>query len=83
MPPQREWVFTRLDTGAKVGVKYNLVIILPIPTPGRIAMGKKMAAGEATPEEAADYIEYWNARAMFTLDNADAIDGFISVKVYE
>ena len=83
MPPAREWVFTRLDTGATVGVKYNLVIILPIPTPGRIAMGKKMAAGEATAEEAADYIEYWNARAIYTLDNADVIDGFITVKVYE
>ncbi len=83
MPPAREWIFTRLDTGAKVGVKYNLVIILPIPTPGRIAMGKKMAAGEATPEEAADYIEYWNARAMFTLENSDVIDGFITVTTYE
>ncbi len=82
LPPMREWIFTRLDTGAKVGVKFNLVIITPIPSPGRIAMGKKMAAGEATPEEAADYIQYWNDRAMFVFDKAD-MDGFFYVKVYE
>jgi hypothetical protein len=83
LPPMREWVFTRLDTGEKVGVKFNLMIILPIPTPGRVAMGKKMAAGEATPEEAADYYEYWNDRAKFVLDKSDTIDGFFPVKVYE
>jgi len=82
LPPMREWIFTRLDTGTKVGIKFNLVIITPIPTPGRIAMGKKMAAGEATAEEAADYIKYWNDRAIFVLDNAD-MAGFFSVKIYE
>jgi hypothetical protein len=83
LPPFREWIFTRLDTGTKVGVKFNLVIILPIPTPGRVAMGKTMAAGEATPEEAADYYEYWNDRAIFVLENADTIDGFFPVTTYE
>ena len=83
LPPMREWIFTRLDTGAKVGVKFNLAIILPIPTPARTAMGKKMAAGEATPEEAADYIQYWNDRATFVLNNADSIDGFFTVTIYE
>ena len=82
LPPAREWIFTRLDTGAKVGVKFNLVIILPIPTPARTEMGKKMAAGTATPEEAADYQKYWNDRAKFVLDNAD-LDGFFTVTVYE
>jgi hypothetical protein len=82
LPPMREWIFTRLDTGAKVGIKFNLVVITPIPTPGRIAMGKKMAAGEASPEEAADYIQYWNDRAIFVLENAD-MDGFFTVTVYE
>jgi hypothetical protein len=82
LPPMREWIFTRLDTGAKVGVKFNLVIITPIPTPGRIEMGKKIAAGTATPEEAADYQKYWNDRAIFVLENAD-MDGFFSVKIYE
>jgi hypothetical protein len=83
LPPMREWVFTRLDTGAKVGVKFNLVVITPIPTPGRVAMGKKMAMGEATPEEAADYIQYWNERAMFVFENADTLDGFFTVTIYE
>jgi hypothetical protein len=83
LPPMREWIFTRLDTGKKVGVKFNLVVILPIPTPARTAMGKKMAAGEATAEEAADYIQYWNDRAKFVLDNADSLDGFFTVTVYE
>jgi hypothetical protein len=82
LPPMREWVFTRLDTGTKVGVKFNLVVITPLPTPARQAMGKKMAAGEATPEEAADYIQYWNDRAIFVLDNAD-MDGFFTVTIYE
>ncbi|MFZ5821459.1 MAG: hypothetical protein ACOYYJ_16300 [Chloroflexota bacterium] len=82
LPPMREWVFTRLDTGAKVGVKFNLVIILPIPTPARTEMGKKMALGQATPEEAADYQKYWNDRAIFVLENAD-LDGFFTVTVYE
>jgi hypothetical protein len=82
LPPMREWIFTRLDTGERVGVKFNLVVITPLPTPARQAMGKKMAAGEATPEEAADYIKYWNDRAIFVLDNAD-MDGFFTVKIYE
>jgi hypothetical protein len=82
LPPMREWIFTRLDTGTKVGVKFNLVVITPLPTPARQAMGKKMAAGEATPEEAADYIQYWNDRAIFVLDNAD-MDGFFTVTIYE
>ncbi len=82
LPPMREWIFTRLDTGEKVGVKFNLVVILPIPTPARVEMGKKMAAGEATDEEATEYYEYWNDRAEFVLDNAD-MDGFFTVTIYE
>ncbi|KAF0106742.1 MAG: hypothetical protein FD146_2334 [Anaerolineaceae bacterium] len=83
LPPMREWIFTRLDTGAKVGVKFNLVIITPIPTPARVEMGKKMALGQATPEEAADYIKYWNDRALFVFENADTIDGFFTVTIYK
>ncbi len=50
--------------------------------PGRTAMGKKLAAGEATVEEAIDYYKYWNDRAFYVLDNAD-MDGFFTVKIYE
>lgn len=82
-PPQLEWIFTRLDNGAKVGVNFNLSVITPIATPERQEMGKKMAAGTATPEEAAKYYEYWNARAKFVFTNADTLDGFFNVKVYD
>lgn len=82
-PPQLEWIFTRLDNGAKVGVNFNLAVITPIATPERQAMGKKMAAGEASPEEAADYYKYWNDRAKFVFENADSLDGFFNVKVYQ
>lgn len=81
LPPMREWIFTRLDTGEKVGVKFNLAIIMPLPTPARIEMGKKVALGQATPEEAADYIEYWNDRARFVFENQD-VDGFFTVTDY-
>ena len=81
LPPMREWIFTRMDTGKKVGVKFNLVVITPIPTPGKVAMGKKLAAGEATPEEAAEYYQYWNDRATFVIEKAD-MDGFFIVKEY-
>lgn len=81
LPPMREWIFTRMDTGKKVGVKFNLVVITPIPTPGKVAMGKKLAAGEATPEEAADYYQYWNDRATFVIEKSD-MDGFFIVKEY-
>jgi hypothetical protein len=80
-PPMREWVFTRLDTGVSVGVKFNLAVITPIATPERVAMGQKLAQGLATPEEAAAYIEYWNARARFVFDNADTLDGFFTVTI--
>jgi predicted hydrocarbon binding protein len=81
-PPMMEWVFTRLDTGAKVGVKFNLMVITPIATPEQQEMGKKMAAGEATPEEMEAYYKYWNDRAKFVLDNADTLEGFFTVTVY-
>ena len=44
MPPHREWIFTRTDTGARVGVKFNLAVITPLATPERQAMGRKLAA---------------------------------------
>ncbi|MCU0488947.1 MAG: hypothetical protein MUE67_08355 [Anaerolineales bacterium] len=82
-PPQREWIFTRTDTGASVGVKFNLAVITPIATPERVEMGKKLALGQATPEEAADYVKYWNDRAIFVLENADSLDGFFLVTTYK
>jgi len=60
-----------------------LVIITSIPTPAHQALGVKMVTGEATPEEAADYFEYWNDRALFVFENADTLDGFFTVTTYE
>ncbi|MCL4823788.1 MAG: hypothetical protein KJZ57_06170, partial [Anaerolineales bacterium] len=36
-----------------------------------------------SPEEAADYYKYWNDRAKFVFENADSLDGFFNVKVYQ
>ena len=41
-----------------------------------------MAKGLATPEEAEDYYQYWNDRAIFVLENQD-MDGFFTVRVIE
>ncbi len=82
-PPMMKWIFERTDNGKKVSVQFNLAVITPIATPERVAMGKKMALGQATPEEAADYIKYWNERAQFVLDNADTLDGFFTVTPVE
>jgi hypothetical protein len=41
-----------------------------------------MATFQATPEEAADYIQYWNDRAIFVLENQD-MKGFFTVTVYD
>jgi len=85
--PQKEWIFERLDPSngevvKKVGVKYNLTMIRPPSTPDRTAMDAKMALGKATPEEASDYIEYWNERVEFIFKNADTLPGFFTVTKY-
>ncbi len=78
-PPKMIWVFKRIDTGAQVGVSYNLSMIQPPATPERGKMAAKMARGEAAPEEAGEWIEYWNARVIFILKNADTLEGFFTV----
>ena len=85
--PQKEWIFERINTSTgevvkKVGVKYNLTLIQPPSTPDRLAMGTKMALGQATPQEAADYIKYWNERVDFVFENADTLPGFFTVTEY-
>lgn len=79
-PAQMVWIFERIDTGAKVGVNYDVTKVMPPATPERNAMSAKMAASTATEEEAADWIKYWNDRAMFVLENADTLDGFFTVQ---
>jgi len=41
------------------------------------------SAGEATQDEVADYIQYWNDRARFVFENADSLEALFTVKVYD
>jgi hypothetical protein len=79
-PPARMvWAFRRTDTGAQVGVQYDLSMIQPPGTPERNEMAAKLARGEATPEEAREWVEYWNARVRFIFENADTLKGLFTV----
>jgi hypothetical protein len=42
-------------------------------------MAAKLAKGEATQEEAKEWVEYWNARVRFIFENADTLVGFFTV----
>ena len=79
-PPMMKWIFERTDTGKRVSVQYKINLIQPPATPYWTELGKKMALGSATPEEASAYIEYWNARAVFVFENADTLNGFFVVE---
>jgi hypothetical protein len=78
-PAKMAWIFERTDTGVRVAVKYDLSRIKPAATQERTEMGAKVSKGLATPEEAREWREYWNARARFVLENGDA-PGLFSVE---
>ena len=78
-PPKMVWIFKRIDTGAQVSVSCNLSLVQPPATPERGKMAAKMADGKATPEEAGEWIEYWNARVKFIFKNADTLEGLFTV----
>ncbi len=80
---QVEWVWERLDTGKKVGVVYNLLLIQPEVTKEWEALGKKVADGLATEEEIAKHTTYWQVRAPFVFANARTMPGLITVRVIE
>jgi len=80
-PPLLQWIFTRVDTGESVSVNFNLMMVQPPNSEERVAMGKKMATGQATEEEAAEYIQYWNDRVIFIFENADTLEGLFTVTV--
>jgi hypothetical protein len=82
-PPLLEWIFERTDTGERVSVNFNLMMVQPPVNEERVAMGKKMATGQATEEEAAEYIQYWNDRVIFIFENADTLEGLFTVSVLE
>jgi hypothetical protein len=82
-PPMMEWIFTRTDSGKRVGVMFNVMAVQPLATEERVAMGVKMASGKATAEEVTNYVKYWNDRVDFIFENADTMDGLFTVKVYD
>ena len=52
----REWIFTRLDTEMRLGIKFNLAVITPLSTLERQETGKKMAAGDGLKGQLFDHI---------------------------
>lgn len=79
LPVKMQWVFERNDTHKKVGVVYNIGMIQPAGSPYWTALGVKMAKGDVTPQEKAEYVKWWNARAKFVFQNADKLEGFFTV----
>lgn len=80
-PPMMLWVFERIDTGARATVRYNLGMIQPPATRERGQMGARVARGEATPEEVAEWQTYWNDRVTFLFENADTLPGLFTVEI--
>jgi hypothetical protein len=78
-----ELIFTRTDTGIRVGVTCNVMAVQLLAAEERLTMGVKMASGSATADEGSDYVKYWNERVDFIFEDADSMDGLFTVKVYE
>jgi len=77
-----EYVFERTDTGRKVGVVYNMTMVVPVSTPEIAALYPGLVAGTLTAEENATFVTWWNDRAINTLVNEDQ-EGFLRVRVIE
>ncbi len=83
-PPMMQWIFTRTDNHRKVAAKWNIKLVQPPMSEEIIAVpGKRLAAGELTPEESAAFIKKWNDAANFVLQNADTLDGLVTVTSLE
>jgi len=72
-PPTLVWVFERIDTGKKVGVKFAVTNVQPQPTAERQEMSGKLVDGTATDEERADWVKYWNSRNDYVFEHADEL----------
>ncbi len=78
-PPNQpfvDWIFERIDTGVEVCIRFMVGGpngIQPPADANRRLMGAKVASGEATAEEAADYVDWWNSRIEYVFDNADTL----------
>lgn len=80
-PPNMEWIFTRLDTGASVAVAWNITkVVPPINEANLTEPGAKLASGAATPEEAAKFNKDWADAAQFILENAGKVEGLVRVR---
>jgi hypothetical protein len=84
-PSKMEWIFTRTDTGKKVAVKWDLSKIQPPPLNEEMLkmMGKKLATGEAAPEEYAMFHGKWNGATKYQLENANKIEGLFTARMIE
>ncbi len=78
-PPEMVWIFKRIDTGAQVGVSYNLSLIQPPATAENMGLGKKVGKGKATSEEIKAWTVFWNSRVEFIFNNADRLEGLFTV----
>ncbi|MDY0212274.1 MAG: hypothetical protein RBR06_04670 [Desulfuromonadaceae bacterium] len=79
-PPKMLWIFERIDTGAKVAIRYDLSKVKPPATPERNELGAKVARGLADAEEVKNWQTYWNARVKFVFDNADTLPGLFTIE---
>jgi hypothetical protein len=79
-PAKMVWIFERKDNGAKVAIRYDLSKIMPPQASEQTETGAKVARGQATPQEAKKWREYWNARVKFVFDHADTLPGLFTVE---
>ncbi len=69
-PPKMKWIFTRLDTGKKIAISWNMKLVQPAVNEKTLAEeGYKIAAGKASKKEAEQFIKNWNDSAVFVLNN--------------
>lgn len=74
------WVFERLDTDKRIGIRYDTSKILPSVTSEWNKISNNIIRGSATKEETEAWIKYWNDRVVFVFENADTLEGLFIVK---
>lgn len=79
-PLDMTWIFERIDTGNKVGVKYDSSKVLPAAKREHGELTPKIGARLATPDETKEWVEAWNKRAQFVLENYESLAGMITVE---
>jgi len=83
-PPKMKWTFTRLDNNKAVTTSWNITLVQPKTDEKFLEnTGNKVASGTATPEELANFRKNWNDAALFILENANTIDGLITINTIE